>query len=120
MQKTQTFHPFLRVFLYAFLMDILIFALVGIIYLLARWESIHQYGNGLVWAGVIGIFLLLLSAGWRNGRREELVGLSGVMPEHEVFYLLNRDNDARARFLFAGLIAQVIVFAVGLILLRVA
>jgi hypothetical protein len=42
------------------------------------------------------------------------------MREHEVFYLLNRDNSGRARFLLVGLIALVISLAIGLILLSVS
>lgn len=116
MQNQQTLHPLLRIFLYVVLSDILIFLLVGIIHLLAGWQTLQQYGNGLMWTGVVGFFLLLISAGWRNGRREEQVALSRVMGEHEVFFLLNRDNDARARFMLIGLIALVMTFVVGLIL----
>ncbi len=119
MQNPQTFRPLSRIFLYALLFVALLFLLVGIIHLLAGWQTIHQYGNGLIWAGVIGFFLLLITAGWRNGRREEQVALSRVMPEHEVFYRLNSDNDARARFLLVGLIALAVTFVIGLILLKI-
>jgi hypothetical protein len=101
------------------LLDILIFLSIGIIYLLAGWNTTHQYGNGLVWGGTIGLILLLASAGWRDGRRQELVALSQLMREHEVFYLLNRDNSGRARFMLVGLIALVISLAIGLILFSV-
>jgi len=119
MRKSQAFPPLLRIFLYALLFDILIFMMVGIIHLLARWQTVHQYGNGLVWTAAIGVILLLVSAGWRNGRREDLVALSKIMREHEVFYLLNSDNSGRASFMLSGLIALAITFAIGLILLRV-
>jgi hypothetical protein len=119
MRIPQTFPSLLRLFLYVLLFVILVFLLVGIIHLLAGWQTIHQYGNGLVWAGVIGVIVLLITAGWRNGRREDLVALSTLMREDEVFYLLNRDNDARARFMFVGLIALIITFVIGLILLRI-
>lgn len=119
MRNSRTFHPFLRIFFYAFLMDIAIFLAVGLVFLLAGWQTFHQYGNGLVWTGAIGAILLLVGSGWRNGRREELVGLSGVMREHEVFYQLNRDNDSRARFMFGALIALALAFAIGLVLLRI-
>lgn len=116
MRNPQTFHPLLLMVFYAFLFDIFIFLFVGLIYLFSGWQTIQQYGNGLLWAGAVGIVLLLLGAGWRNGRREEQAALSQVMREHEVFFLLNRENDARARFMLGGLIALVIVFAIGLIL----
>lgn len=119
MRNSTTFHPFLRIFIYAVLMVIAIFLAVGLVFLLAGWQTIHQYGNGLVWAGAIGAILLLVGSGWRNGRREELVGLSGVMREHEVFYQLNRDHDSRARFMFGALIALTLAFAIGMVLLRI-
>lgn len=119
MRNSQTLSPLLRKFLYAFLGVILVFALVGIIHLLAGWQTIRQYGNGLVWTGAIGVILLLITSGWRNGRREEQAALSQVMPEHEVHYLLNRDNSGRAGFMLVGVIALVISFAIGLILLMV-
>ncbi len=120
MRNLLTLHPLLRIVLYALLFDVLIFLLVGLIHLLAGWQTAHQYGNGLVWAGAIGVILLLIGSGWRNGRREEQMALSQLMREHEVFYLLNRDNDGRARFMLGGLIALVITIAIGLILLTVA
>lgn len=118
MQNLHTVHPFARFFLSAFLIDILIFLLVGIVHLLAGWQTIQQYGNGLIWAGAIGAILLLVGAGWRNGRREELVGLSQVMPEHDVFFLLNRDNSSRARFMLGGLVALAVAFTIGWILFK--
>ena len=120
MPNSQTTHPWLRILRDVILFDILIFLSLGIIHLLAGWKTTHQYGNGLVWAGVIGVIVLLINAGWRDGRRQDLVGLSQVMREDEVFYLLNRDNSGRARFMFVGLIALAISFAVGLILLNVS
>lgn len=120
MRNPQASAPLSRILLYVLLIEIGIFLLVGIIYLLAGWQTIHQYGNGLIWSGAIGFLVLLVSAGWRNGRREDLVALSSLMREHEVFYLLNRDNDGRARFMFSGLIALVIAFAIGWILLSIS
>jgi hypothetical protein len=119
MQKSQNTHPLLRIFRDVILLDILIFLSVGIIHLLAGWKTTHQYGNGLVWAGAIGLILISVSAGWRDDRRQELVALSQLMREHEVFYLLNRDNSGRARVLLVCLIALVISFFIGLILLSV-
>ena len=119
MRNSQTTHPVLRILRDVILFDILIFLSLGIVHLVAGWKTTHQYGNGLVWAGVIGVILLLVSAGWRDGRRQDLVALSQVMREHEVFYLLNRDNSGRARFMLVGLIALVISVAIGLILLTV-
>ena len=119
MKNPPTAHPLLRIFRDAILLDIFIFLALGIIHLVAGWKTVHQYGNGLVWAGVIGLILLLLSSGWRDGRRQESVALSKLMREHEVFYLLNRDNSGRARFLLVGLIALVISLLAGLILLLV-
>jgi hypothetical protein len=109
----------LRILRDVILFDILIFLSLGIIHLLAGWKTTHQYGNGLIWAGVIGVILLLVSAGWRDGRRQDLVALSQLMREHEVFYLFNRDNIGRARFMLVGLIALVISVAIGLILITV-
>jgi hypothetical protein len=117
MQNSQTTHPMLRMLRDVILFDILIFLFLGLIHLLAGWQTTHQYGNGLVWAGAIGVILLLVGAGWRDGRRQDLVALSQVMREHEVFYLLNRDNSGRARFMFVGLIALVIALAIGLFLI---
>jgi len=116
MQDSQTTHPWSRIFRDVIVLDILIFLTIGIIHLLAGWKTTHQYGNGLVWAGGIGVILLLVSAGWRDGRRQELVALSQLMREHEVFYLLNRDNSGRARFMLVGLIALIISLAIGVIL----
>jgi hypothetical protein len=120
MQSSQTTHPVLRILRDVMLLDILIFLSLGIIHLLAGWKTTHQYGSGLVWAGAIGMILLLVSAGWRDGRRQDLVALSQLIREHEVFYLLNRDNSGRARFMLVGLIALTISFVIGLILLSVA
>ena len=117
MRDTQTTHPLLHIFRDIILLDILISLTLGIIHLLAGWKTTHQYGNGLVWTGGIGLILLLVSAGWRDGRRQDLVALSQLMREHEVFYLLNRDNSGRARFMFVGLIALLILFVIGLILI---
>ena len=117
MQNSQSTHPWLRILRDVILLELLIFLFIGIIYLLAGWESIHQYGIGLVWAGVIGVLFLLVSAGWRDGRRQDLVALSQLMREHEVFYLLNRENSGRARFLLVGLIALGIAFVIGWILI---
>ena len=119
MRNSQITHPLLRIFRDVILLDILIFLSLGIIHLLAGWKTTHQYGNGLVWAGAIGVILLLVNAGWRDGRRQDLVALSQLMREHEVFYLLNRDNSGRARFMLVGLIALIISLAIGLILLSV-
>ena len=119
MKNPPTAHPLLRIFRDAILLDILIFLSLGIIHLLAGWKTTHQYGNGLVWAGAIGLILLLVNAGWRDNRRQDLVALSQLMREHDVFYLLNRDNSGRARFMLVGLIALVISLAIGLILLSV-
>jgi hypothetical protein len=119
MRNPQTLHPLTRIVRNVILFLLGIFLLVSIIHLAAGWQSLHQYGNGLVWTGAIGIILLLVGAGWRNGRREDLVALSSLMREHEVFYLLNRDNDGRAGFLLSSLLALVIAFSVGLILLNV-
>src|SRR5512145_3186663 len=117
MQNSQTTRPVLRILSDVMLLDIIIFLLLGFIHFLAGWKTINQYGNGLVWAGVIGLILLLVSAGWRDGRRQDLVALSQLMREHDVFYLLNRDNSGRARFMLVGLIALVISLVIGLILL---
>jgi hypothetical protein len=119
MRNSQTTHPLLRILRDIILCEILIFLSIGIIHLLAGWKTTHQYGNGLVWAGAIGMIFLLISAGWRDGRRQESVALSQLMREHEVFYLLNRDNSGRARFMLVGLIALVFSLAIGLILLSV-
>jgi len=119
MPSSQTIHSLLRIVRDVILSDIFIFLALGLIHLLAGWKTIHQYGNGLVWVGAIGLILLLASAGWRDGRRQDLVALSQLMREHEVFYLLNRDNSGRARFLLVGLLALVISLAIGLILLSV-
>ena len=119
MRNSQTTHPWSRILRDVILVDILIFLALGIIHLLAGWKTTHQYGNGLVWAGAIGVILLLVNAGWRDGRRQDLVALSQLMREHEVFYLLNRDNSGRARFMLVGLIALIISLAIGLILLSV-
>lgn len=118
MRNLQAVHPLTRFFLSTFLVDILIFLLVGIVHLLAGWQTIQQYGNGLIWAGAIGAILLLIGSGWRNGRREELVGLSQVMREHDVFFLLNRDNSSRARFMLGGLAALAIALVIGWILFK--
>ena len=120
MQGTRTTHPMLRIFRDVLLFDAILFLIVGAVYLLAGWTTARQYGNGLVWAGVIGIIMLLVSAGWRDGRRQDLVALSQIMREHEVFYQLNRDNSGRARFMLVGLIALAVAFVVGLILLGAA
>jgi hypothetical protein len=117
MQSPQTTHSWLRVLRDVILLDILIFLSLGVIHFLAGWKTTHEFGNGLVWAGAIGVILLLISAGWRDGRRQELVALSQLMREHDVFYLLNRDNSGRARFMLVGLIALIISLAIGLILL---
>jgi len=101
------------------LLDMLIFLSIGVIHLFAGWKSTYQYGNALVWTGAIGLILLLFSAGWRDGRRQELVALSQLMREHEVFYLLNRDNSGRARSLLVGLIALIITLLIGVILIGV-
>jgi hypothetical protein len=119
MQNPQTTHPVLRILRDVILFDIFIFLSLGIIHLLAGWKTAQQYGNGLVWAGAIGMILLLVNAGWRDGRRQDLVALSQLMREHDVYYLLNRDNSGRARFMLVGLIALVISLAIGLILLSV-
>ena len=119
MPNSQTTHPWLRILRDVILFDILIFLSLGIIHLLAGWKTTHQYGNGLVWAGAIGMILLLVNAGWRDARRQDLVALSQLMREHEVFYLLNRDNSGRARFMLVGLIALIISFVIGLILLSI-
>jgi hypothetical protein len=108
MQSSQTTHSVLRILRDVILFDMLIFLALGIIYLIAGWNTVHQYGNGLVVAGAIGVILLLISAGWRDGRRQDQAALSQVMREHEVFYLLNRDNSGRARFMLVGLIALVV------------
>ena len=120
MQNSQTNSPLLRILRDVMLFDFIIFLSLGIIYLLAGWKTIHQYGSGLVWAGVIGMILLLVSAGWRDARRQDLVALSQLMREHEVFYLFNRDNSGRARFMLVGLIALLISLVIGLILLSIA
>ena len=119
MRSSQTIHPLLHIVRDVILSDLLIFLSLGIIHILAGWKTTRQYGNGLVWTGTIGLILLLASAGWRDGRRQDLVALSQLMREHEVFYLLNRDNSGRARFMLVGLIALVISLAIGLILLIV-
>ena len=119
MRNSQATHPWLRILRDVILSDILIFLSLGIIHLLAGWKTTHQYGNGLVWAGAIGLILLLVNAGWRDNRRQDLVALSQLMREHDVFYLLNRDNSGRARFLLVGLIALLISLAIGLILISV-
>lgn len=119
MQNTKSTHPWLRILRDVILLELLILLSVGLVHLLAGWENIHQYGVGLVWAGVIGVLFLLVSAGWRDGRRQDLVALSQLMREHEVFYLLNRENSGRARFLLVGLIALVITFVIGGILISV-
>lgn len=120
MRDSRTTHPLLYIFRDVILFDIFIFLSLGIIHLLAGWKTTQQYGNGLVWAGAIGMLLLLVTAGWRDGRRQDLVALSQLMREHEVFYLLNRDNSGRARFMIVGLIALIISLVIGLILLSVA
>ena len=119
MRNSQTTHPLLRILRDVILMDIAIFLALGIIHLLAGWKTTHQYGNGLVWAGAIGVILLLINAGWRDGRRQDYVALSQLMREHDVFYILNRDISGRARFMLVGLIALLISFAIGLILINV-
>jgi len=119
MQTSQTTHPMLRLMRDVILSVIVVLISIGIIHLLAGWKTLHQYGNGLVWAGGIGVILLLISAGWRDGRRQDFVALSQVMREHEVFYLLNRDNSGRARFMLVGLIAMLIILVIGMILLTV-
>lgn len=120
MRSLQTKHPLLRISRDIILADVFLFFVLGIIHFLAGWKTIQQYGNGLVWAGAIGIILLLVNAGWRDARRQDQVGLSQILREHEVFYLLNRDNSGRARFLFVGLIAMILALAVGLILKSMA
>lgn len=120
MQDSQYTRPWLRIFRDVILFDILIFLSLGIIHLLAGWKTTHQYGNGLVWAGAIGVILLLVTAGWRDSRRQDLVALSQVMREHDVFYLLNRDNSGRARFMLVGLIALIISLVIGLILISIS
>jgi hypothetical protein len=119
MQNSQTTHPLLRILRDIILFDIVIFSALGLIHLFSGWQTTHQYGNGLIWAGAIGAILLLVSAGWRDGRRQDLVALSQVMREHEVFYLLNSDNSGRARFMLVSLIALLISLAVGLILIGI-
>lgn len=119
MRNSQTPHPVLRILRDVMLFDILIFLSLGVIFLLAGWKTAHQYGSGLVWAGTIGMILLLVSAGWRDGRRQDLVALSQLMREHEVFYLLNRDNSGRARFMLVGLFALIISLVIGLILISI-
>jgi hypothetical protein len=119
MRNSQALPASLRLILYALLSAVLIFLLVGVIHLFAGWRTIQQYGNGLIWAGGIGAILLLVGAGWRNGRREEQASLSGVMREHEVYFLLNRENDGRARFMLSGLVAMIIIFVIGLILVNI-
>ena len=120
MRNSQTTHPLLRFLRDVLLFDILIFLALGVIYLLAGWTSTQQYASGLIWAGAIGMILLLVGAGWRDGRRQDLVALSQVMREHEVFYLLNRENSGRARFLLVGVVALLIAFVMGLIITNIA
>ncbi len=117
MESPQTTHPLLRIARDVILVDIFIFMSLGFVYMLAGWSTIHQYASGLVWTGALGMILLLISAGWGNGRREETAALSQLMREHEVFYLLNRDNSARGRILLVGAIALAVSFVVGWILI---
>lgn len=119
MRNSQTSHPVLRIMRDVLFVDIVIVLLISIIYFLAGWNTTHQFGNGLVWAGIIGMIFLLVSAGWRDGRRQDFVALSQMMREHEAFYLLNRENSGRARFLLVGLFALIISLAIGVILLNV-
>ena len=119
MQNSFADNPLLRLLRNVILFDALIFGAVGVFYLLAGWRTVHQYGNALVWAGAIGMLLTLIGVGWRNNRREDNVALSQLMREDEVFYLLNRDLGIRANYLVVGLIASVITFAAGLLLINI-
>lgn len=119
MRNSHVTFPLLRLLRNVILFDVLIFGAVGVFYLLAGWGTIHQYGNALVWAGAIGMLLTLIGVGWRNNRREDNVALSQLMREDEVFYLLNRDLGIRANYLVVGLIASVITFAAGLLLINI-
>lgn len=116
MRHSPASHPVLRIFRDVLLVDILIFLTLAAIHLFVGWQSARQFGSGLVWAGAIGVILLLINAGWRDGRRQDWVALSQVMHEPDVFYLLNSDNSGRARFLLVGLLALTIALALGLIL----
>jgi hypothetical protein len=119
MGTPQTTHPWLRIIRDVLLFDMVIFYSIGILFILAGWKTIHQYGNGLVWAGAIGVLILLVTAGWRDNRRQDYVALSKVMREDEAFYLLNRDNSGRGRFMLVGMLALIISLAIGWILMSV-
>ena len=118
MRYSNISYPLLRLLRNAILLGVLIFGAVGVIHLIAGWQTIQQYGNALVWTGAVGILLTLVGVGWRNNRREDNVTLSQLMREHEVFYILNRDLGSRANLLIVGLLALAIIFATGLVLVN--
>lgn len=120
MQNAHAARPVLRIVRDIALFILAIFLVVGVVHLAAGWKTARDYGSGLVWAGGIGILFLLVNAGWRDGRRQDLVALTQIMREHDVFYQLNRDNSGRARFLLVGLAALSFAFVIGLILLSAA
>lgn len=117
MQNSQSLPGWLRIFRNAILFDILIYVTVAIICLLAGWRTIHQYGNTLIWAGGIGIILLMaIGPNWRNSRWDEWAALSKMIREHELFFQFNRERDTRARFMLIGLITLAITLATGIAL----
>lgn len=51
----------LRFFKTALLTDLSLFIMVGLVCWLLGWRTAHQYGHGLELAGLLAIFLVLLS-----------------------------------------------------------
>lgn len=46
---------FLRFVKAALLVELVLFTIVGLVYWLSGWQTVYQYGQGLIWGGIVAL-----------------------------------------------------------------
>lgn len=120
MKFTETWRAVLRLLRIILLIDLVLLAGIGIICYVVDWRTVYQYGDLLTKVGaVLLILLLLIGLGGNTARSDDIeaFSVSGSMRMEDVLLEARRASDTRAHFIFAGLIALVMVILIGSLLL---
>ena len=117
MEKQGSLPAILRFLRTAVLIDLGIFAAVGLVCWLGGWRTAYQYGEGLIWAGAAATVLGLLSVrgGWGITRGFGYLYAQSVSQQsiHERARQAIRDIAEGYRFLILMTAVGAISIAVG-------